>query len=193
MKKILNNLISLFIFFLIVSSSWAIEYYFHLTKFYKEGSEISAPFKVLAINDKRKAISPENITVLSPFISNTNEYLNLFKEMHSNYTLALPRGKYSLSKADQENQKMDIKIESKESDDGVEIAFDLFTDDYHFFSKYKIIGDKIHPLRSSIVGLGSGFMTLLYSMVGFVVYKIFNKIFGIRQKLLKLFFKEDTG
>ncbi len=192
MKKILNILISLIIFFLIVGFSWAIEYYFHLTKFYKEGSKISAPFKVLAINDKRKAISPENVTILSPFISNTNKYLNLFKQIHSNYTLALPQGKYILTKADQEHHKMDIKVESKKSGDGVEIAFDLFTDDYHFFSKYKIIDDKIHPLRSSTVGLGSGFMTILYSMVGFVVYSIINKIFCVRQKLLKLFMKETT-
>jgi hypothetical protein len=64
MKKILNILISLVIFLLIVGFSWAIEYYIHLTKFYKEGSKIDAPFKVLAINDKRKAISPENITIL---------------------------------------------------------------------------------------------------------------------------------
>ena len=64
MKKILNILISLVIFLLIVGFSWAIEYYIHLTKFYKEGSKIGDPFKVLAINDKRKAIYPENITIL---------------------------------------------------------------------------------------------------------------------------------
>lgn len=192
MKRIINVLISLCIIALIFGGSWAIEYYFYLTEFYEPGSKIRPTFNVLAIDDKDKPFSPGNITILEPFRSNTEEYISRFREMHPNYTLTPPAGEYRLSIGGEHRRPIDIKVESNSISDGIEVALDLFTDDYFFFNKYKVKGDKLYPLRSTIVGLGSGFMTLFMIIIGTIVYKIINKIFGIRQKLLKLILKENS-
>jgi hypothetical protein len=70
---------------------------------------------------------------------------------------------------------------------------DVYTDDYFFFTKYEVTDEGINPIRSSMIGLGTGLISILFTFIGFGLIGTIDKKYNLIEKLTQKIMRNNKS
>ena len=178
-------IIALVLFPIIFSLMFFTEIWIRNTEFFNE-TDIPKDFTIIAILDKNKPFSKENIGLIDLSSKDKVDY--------SSYSFEIPHGNYTFEYPDERtpgyNEAAIIESKSRK-EGGAKIKLTYGTNNYNYVYKYTVKGNDIRPTYRRIFGLGSGFIAFPIALFLWIVTLqflekfVYSKIFQ-RQKTKKL-------